>query len=163
MLSGSDLRITETLTEGKWKRCEIMVSGLPKPGQQNAKINFELAPGCKSERICSHDAQAFGGISGYVEKPFSPAFDCKRARSETEKAICLDWNLSELDFQMAILWSRWDNETPNPEQSAQVQWRRSRDACGANSVCIRSEYKKRMTTMCAKRGGQIDKEFGCSK
>lgn len=157
------LRITEALTDGKWKRCEIVVSGMPKPGQRIAKIDFEFAPGCQSERICSHDVEAVGGISGFVEKPFGPAFDCKRARSETEKTICLDWNLSELDFQLAILWSRWDIEALNPEQSAQVQWRRSRDACGANNVCIRSEYEKRMTALCAKRGGRIDKEFGCSK
>ena len=163
VLSGSNLRITEALTDGKWKRCEIVVSGMPKPGQRIAKIDFEFAPGCQSERICSHDVEAVGGISGFVEKPFGPAFDCKRARSETEKTICLDWNLSELDFQLAILWSRWDIEALNPEQSAQVQWRRSRDACGANSVCIRSEYKKRMTALCAKRSGQLDKQFGCSK
>ena len=66
------------------------------------------------------------------------SFDCDRAATETEIAICNDPELSALDELMGALWVTLDSS-----ESAMVEqreWLEQRDNCGANKRCITTQY-----------------------
>ena len=77
----------------------------------------------------------------------SPSFDCSRARTSGERAICGDPGLAALDRQMASQYQRTMSTTP-PE--AQALLRRTRDRFLAyrdrcpDSACIAGAYQDRM-------------------
>jgi len=53
------------------------------------------------------------------------SFDCNKATTETEIAICSDPELSALDEEMAEAWMRLDGQV---SKSNQFQWLIERDA-----------------------------------
>ena len=77
----------------------------------------------------------------------NPSFDCSRARTSGEQAVCGDPGLAALDRQMASQYQRAMATTP-PE--AQALLRRTRDRFLAyrdrcpNSSCIAGAYQDRM-------------------
>ncbi|HVZ14201.1 MAG TPA: hypothetical protein VG894_07055, partial [Bauldia sp.] len=77
------------------------------------------------------------------------SFNCAKAQTTDEKAICHNPALSDLDTQMATLYAvrmkvpmlmgaRGD---AGDEQS---QWLQSRHACGASVACLTGSYKGRI-------------------
>jgi uncharacterized protein len=66
----------------------------------------------------------------------NPSFDCGRARTPDEKAVCADDRLSELDQAMSIAFNQAD---PKYRQEARA-WARAaivdRRACADDRVCI---------------------------
>jgi uncharacterized protein YecT (DUF1311 family) len=79
--------------------------------------------------------------------PGRPSFDCSRARSKGEIAVCSDSGLSALDENMATQYRQAISEA-SPEQKALLQRTRSRfvgyrDRCPSRS-CIAEAYVGRM-------------------
>jgi uncharacterized protein len=78
------------------------------------------------------------------------SFDCAKASSFVEKAICSDQQLSAMDDQLARLYkaARADssgNATLEPEQKA---WLSSRDRC-ADAPCLKKAYADRIKALSA--------------
>lgn len=81
-----------------------------------------------------------------------PGFDCKKAQSPTEKAICADSNLSRADYQMAraykILLAKISHRKAAALKAEQRAWLKAREgtctASGkADTVCLLAETKAR--------------------
>ena len=74
-------------------------------------------------------------------------FDCAKATSVTEKAICADKELSALDSELAFVWQKISGFDPAAMKSSQLQWLKLRDACGADASCLRSRYNERLDVL----------------
>jgi hypothetical protein len=77
----------------------------------------------------------------------SPSFDCAKARTRGEQAVCSDFALAALDRQMAAQYSR-AMAGASPDRQAQLRQTRDRflryrDGC-PNAQCIADAYNGRM-------------------
>lgn len=77
------------------------------------------------------------------------SFDCASASSKTEKAICADPYVSQLDEQLAERWRSTLAQVPDPKalKTDQRQWLKSRNACGALTACLRRQYLMRLAEL----------------
>lgn len=76
------------------------------------------------------------------------SFDCSKAETADEKAVCADRRLNDEDVEMAVLYTqlkpllgmgaRGDMED---EQGA---WLKRRAACGADRACLGKAYQERI-------------------
>ncbi|MBK8457102.1 MAG: DUF1311 domain-containing protein [Phyllobacteriaceae bacterium] len=96
---------------------------------------------------------AFAGamVLGFLAIPAQAAgFDCAKAKSPTEKAICADKLLSELDGHLARYYTVAAEAVGDGAaclKADQRQWVKSvRDACGVKTACLKSAYLKRLAT-----------------
>jgi len=79
------------------------------------------------------------------------SFDCKKAKTDVEKTICGDPELSKLDEQLARLYKQGieraegvsHRETLRSWQNAWLKYRDTR--CGAQVECLRGYYKYRIS------------------
>jgi len=77
------------------------------------------------------------------------SFDCAKATSAAEKAICADSKLSELDSKLLIVWEYVFSSSvhPFPVDPPQLQLQKFRDACGADVSCLSVRYNKQLATL----------------
>lgn len=88
------------------------------------------------------------GIFLLVSLPSNAAsFDCGKAASATEKAICADSKLSALDNKLSIVWKKVSGFDPVAMKSSQLQWLKLRDACGADASCLSACYSERLAVL----------------
>lgn len=77
-----------------------------------------------------------------------PSFDCARAGTSTEIAICSNPDVAHLDGLMADLYYALRSRLTRPQQATltrqQREWLRLRDACGADAGCLVSAYEFRI-------------------
>ena len=79
------------------------------------------------------------------------SFDCAKARSEDERAICANPELSKLDDEMTAAYRKlWDTrmryEAPAAQtafRANQKEWIGQRARCGAIANCLRDSYRAR--------------------
>ena len=71
------------------------------------------------------------------------SFDCSKATTETEIAICNDPELSALDERMsnAYLKARGSNLGEHFKQH-QLNWIKTRDLCFSNAECLKNSYEE---------------------
>ena len=70
------------------------------------------------------------------------SFDCSKATTETEIAICGDPELSALDELMGVVW-RIETRT-TLDILTQKNWLNERDECTSNIKCLTDVYVKRL-------------------
>ncbi|AEK59390.1 hypothetical protein A5904_13275 [Acidithiobacillus caldus] len=84
------------------------------------------------------------------------AFDCRKASTLTEKAICADPELKRKDNQLSrdyALFRQHFSKSGNydclvaDEKKRQLDWLKERDACGADKACIAAAYDKRQSEL----------------
>ena len=97
-------------------------------------------------------ALAVGGVAIALPHPAEAAsFNCVRARSPVEVAICNDPGLGTMDEQMASLYFRLTNSAPGwaarQIKSEQSGWIRQRNACGYDPGCIAAAYDRRINRL----------------
>ena len=103
-------------------------------------------------------------FSFLVTPLYAASFDCNKATTETEKAICTDPELSALDEFLGITWEKYKiritnnteikfgSITKNPPikiedaKTAQRDWIEERNKC-SNEECLKSEYKNRLVSL----------------
>lgn len=73
------------------------------------------------------------------------SFDCTKASTETEIAICANPNLTELDSQLGRLWR--DSEGSTLRKAEQKQWIMDRDKCIDDHHCISAKYSVRLAEL----------------
>lgn len=74
-----------------------------------------------------------------------PSFDCGKATTPSERAICADEALAGLDRDIAALYRRRRAQSPIPRavDAAQKQWLAVRDVCQENVACLAKEHAAR--------------------
>lgn|GEM_PF-110106 len=77
------------------------------------------------------------------------SFDCDKATSVTEKTICADDKLSELDEKLSEAWENVPGISTDPiaMKSSQLKWLKLRNACGADTSCLTARYKERLAAL----------------
>lgn len=78
------------------------------------------------------------------------SFNCNKARTKTEHAICGNSSLSSLDSQLAGLYKQALIMSCSGQKSvrrAQLSWIAGRNACGGSIVCLRNAYNDRISEL----------------
>ncbi len=78
-------------------------------------------------------------------------FDCAKARTEDDRAICADPELSRLDDEMTAAYRKlWDTRiryevaaVQSAFRANQKEWLGQRARCGATTNCLRDSYRAR--------------------
>ncbi len=75
------------------------------------------------------------------------SYDCQKAKTFTEKAICQDPTLSDLDDELGSLYQSAIDNSTKPAAAAlkkqQLKWLSQRDTCQTNA-CVKKSYQKRI-------------------
>ena len=80
-----------------------------------------------------------------------PSFDCKKARSISERIICADAELSRMDRELADLYRRAKVATDNPQEfllASQREWQVREESC-RDRACLIQWYEKRKLQLSA--------------
>jgi hypothetical protein len=76
----------------------------------------------------------------------NPSFDCSKAITADETAICDDTTLAELDRKAAEQWSRLKTVDPDGARRIGREFLRERRACGSDRNCIRAAQERVIST-----------------
>lgn len=79
-------------------------------------------------------------FSFLVTPLYAASFECNKATTETEKAICSDPELSALDALMGHLW-REQGAVSKSQLQEQKEWLDKRNLCRADFKCLKSSYQ----------------------
>jgi len=76
-------------------------------------------------------------------------FNCSKAASAAEKAICANDTLSKLDEKLSDAWTYAPglHSGSVATKASQVQWLKLRDACGADVSCLKRAYTGRLAAL----------------
>jgi uncharacterized protein len=83
------------------------------------------------------------------------SFDCTKASTADEKAVCADQGLSNMDVEMATLF-RVSMEIPmlmgskGAAGDEQIAWLAKRSTCGGSVTCLKDAYRTRIDQLNAK-------------
>jgi uncharacterized protein len=83
----------------------------------------------------------------------NPSFDCHKAVSPSEKAICANVELSRLDFQLSRIWKTMlkdfdlDDSQTTLIKSDQNAWLVRRNQCRDDANCIGNLYRDRISVL----------------
>lgn len=83
------------------------------------------------------------GVSTPIVQLTDPSFDCSKAGSITEQAICNSAEIATLDRTMAQLYAAKRNISATSAKTLlkyQRDWIKRRNACGADIGCLRGRY-----------------------
>lgn len=145
------------------KACQILVKTMTPLDAKNEAYTLEIGPDCNT--VCSHPEDINSvSIESRKGNPFSPSFDCRKASTLVEKSICLDWDLSGLDFKVAELWYvkyGAGEDIPGEARSTHAKWLLGRNQCRSNVSCIREKYQQRVKELCNALSRKVDKRGSC--
>jgi uncharacterized protein len=76
------------------------------------------------------------------------SFDCRRPANGTERIICANRDLSQLDERLALTYKRFMSTSTQPydDQREHTKWLAERDAC-KDSACVKSRYGERLAQL----------------
>lgn len=102
-----------------------------------------------------------------VEAGRGPSFDCARARTPPEQAICESAELSQLDAKMsavfeAALFATVNESETDAARSAQRDFMAQRDRCGSDSACLTQAYSERLSALAAAASPVLGQEANAS-
>jgi uncharacterized protein len=82
------------------------------------------------------------------------SFDCAKAQTTDEKAVCADRALNDQDVEMSVLYTQLKPllgmGARGDMEDAQVAWLKRREACGGDRTCLSKAYEDRVLQL---RGG----------
>lgn len=84
-------------------------------------------------------------LSTAHEVSADPSFDCNRATTPDEKAICDDDRLSQIDSMIAAAYRTYDAEF-QPKKTVARRLLQDRRSCGSDKVCIASAQLSALNT-----------------
>ena len=111
-------------------------------------------------RTLARTALCTAALLAVVPSAYAASFNCAKATTPDEKAICHSPKLSDLDTQMATLFgvrmkvpmlmgARGD------AGDEQVQWLQTRGQCGSNVAFLTGVYTSRIATLNAEIGAAM--------
>jgi uncharacterized protein len=80
---------------------------------------------------------------GTINFSHAASFDCSKATTETEIAICNDPELSALDYRMSLIWGRVNGRLDIQDQK---DWLTERDQCG-DIYCLKASITERINLL----------------
>lgn len=85
------------------------------------------------------------GLMAFASTASAVSYDCQKAKTFTEKAICQDQELSALDDELNTLYNDAEAASKNPKllKKQEAKWLATRDACQTNG-CVKKAYQKRI-------------------
>lgn len=74
-----------------------------------------------------------------------PSFDCSKAKKASEQTVCGNAELSAADVELDKVFRANLKQAEDKEglKQSQTQWRKTRDACGNDSICVLNAYRQR--------------------
>jgi uncharacterized protein len=97
---------------------------------------------------------AFAGITALMVFQMTVpagAFDCAKATTMVEKAICADAALKRIDDELAAVYGAVRASLTEPEQKmmtlSQKRWIARREACGSDVNCVKGQTEERLTLL----------------
>jgi uncharacterized protein len=76
------------------------------------------------------------------------SFDCDKAGTADEKAICAERQLNDKDVEMSVLYTQLKSllgmGARGDLEDAQVTWLKRRGACGSDRACLDRAYEERL-------------------
>jgi hypothetical protein len=117
--------------------CALIRPGHQLPGN-NWALGSWVVPIAPDKLIMEFDSDSVLYLSRRSATP-KPSFDCAKATTATEKAICSDANLAAWDRSVALAWKRQrerDGGVDSTIKAKHTAWLRTRDACGADVACL---------------------------
>jgi uncharacterized protein len=87
----------------------------------------------------------------FVSAGASASFDCAKASSQSEKAVCSHPSLAHLDRELDLIYQKaWEKANAKGQaklKNAQRTWLTRLEACKGHLPCIEGEYRRRMTQL----------------
>lgn len=91
------------------------------------------------------------GLTPLASTAHAASFDCTRARSADERAICGNRVLEDRDVELSVLYGLITKLVPMGSRDAirreQTQWLGQRARCGADIPCLRRTYDRRIASL----------------
>jgi len=80
---------------------------------------------------------------------YAAGFDCSKAASAAEKAVCADNALSGMDSALSGMWKQTlaGGGDAATLKAAQRDWLKQRDACGSDKACLSKRYRERLLAL----------------
>ena len=140
-------------------------AGQPAPDEVQVPEIARDFDGQGNDEVSGGPARPSGGYAGMLDDmarrridlaensggaAISPSFNCARAGTAAENAICNDAVLAALDVRLATLYRQVRSTAPDVWDVEQVQrsWLvAQRDACGSDVACLARVYRERMDTL----------------
>lgn len=98
-------------------------------------------------------------VIGGISNVYAASFNCSKASSKVEKAICADPELSKLDEDMAAAYKEMLKAHPLPEfiQARQRDWLSLNKYCDAKKFneCLKKNYKEQIAKLTFNPSTQI--------
>ncbi|WP_269913836.1 lysozyme inhibitor LprI family protein [Acinetobacter sp. HY1485] len=86
-------------------------------------------------------------LFGTMSLGHAASFPCTQAKTSTEKTICNTRSLNDADVKLVTIYNIVLHAVPmggrDDEKSAQYQWLKKRNTCGADGQCIANAYSIR--------------------
>jgi uncharacterized protein YecT (DUF1311 family) len=115
---------------------------------------YAVAPYAAGRQDVRLPMRAVAGITRPDPRASAASFDCAKAASAIEKAVCTDAALARLDRQVAEAYARKRESDFNPKArlaalEEQRAWLKARNqSCAtADAVCLSKSYQRRMTAL----------------
>src|SRR5262249_58908633 len=105
------------------------------------------------ERTVMHRTVALGAIgvsAGAAAAGAKPSFDCRKAATPSEKAICADAELARIDRGIAAAFRQLKAELASQIETLaeeQTEFLKARDACGAEKACLARTMETRRSAL----------------
>jgi uncharacterized protein len=87
-------------------------------------------------------------------QPANPSFNCEKARTADERAICADPRLAELDQAIAIAFAQAASKSKDGARAEAKDILAARKSCGADRLCILDQQVTGIETLSA-LGAQV--------
>jgi len=101
--------------------------------------------------VLNHGALALLCASLLPLSATAASYDCTRANTAAEIAVCDNGDLNRLDEDLAVLYRSLLNQLPprqaNRLRDDQRSWLIARDSCRADVRCLRARYRERMARL----------------
>jgi len=123
--------------------CALTTPGRRGPGN-NWVLGSWVVPVVADKLIMEFDADSVLYLSRRSGPP-KASFDCGKAATPTEKAICGDASLAAWDRSIALAWKRLrerDGGVDSAVKAKHVEWLRTRNACGADVACLAATMRE---------------------
>jgi uncharacterized protein len=93
--------------------------------------------------------------SVHAEQPVKPSFDCDKAQTQDEHAICSDNRLAELDQAVSIAYSQAEVKFKDEARAAARDALAARNSCGGDRMCILDQQVNAITILFSNLGAQV--------
>lgn len=117
--------------------CALATPGQQAPGNNWVLGSWVVVVGA-DKLIMEFDSDSVLYLARRSKVP-KASFDCAKAKTATEKAICADANLAAWDRSVALAWRRLresDRGIDATTKEKHTKWLATRDACGTDAACL---------------------------